>query len=259
MLLVIDVGNTNMLFALHNGTEFVGQWRLKTDSERTADEYFVWLESLLRHAGLSYKAIEHAIISQVVPDCLFHFQRLCRQYFGFEILVVGSQAVSLNLIIEMDRPEEVGADRLVNGLAARNHYGHDLIVVDFGTATTFDVLDQKGAYIGGVITPGVNLSMAALYQAAAKLPKIALAQPGRVIGKSTIPAMQSGIYWGYVSMIEGMCRRIKDEHGRPMRVLATGGLCKLFGRVQGLFDLVNPDLTINGLVDIYRGNKDKIK
>lgn len=257
MLLVIDVGNTNTLFAVWDGQGFPAQWRIKTDGGRTPDEYFVWLSQLMTHAGIERRRVKAAIVSQVVPDTLFNIRGLCRRYFGCEPMVVGAPGVKLGVEVRVDRPSEVGADRLVNTVAGFRRYGPNLIVIDFGTATTFDVVDEDGAYAGGIIAPGVNLSMAALHQAAAKLPRVAVEPPARVIGKSTVECMQSGIFWGYVSMVEGICHRIKAEKGCEMTIIGTGGLSRMFDRAGKLFDHIDPDLTVSGLVDIYRLNEVK--
>ena len=222
MLLVIDAGNTNVVFAVHddNAREvggWRGTWRLRTDAQRTSDEYAVWLTTLLTHAGLREDDISAAVIGTVVPAALYHLRRLCRDWFAVEPLVARAQ-LDWGFEIRIDNPEEVGADRLANALAGHQRFGGPLIVLDFGTATTFDVVGADGAYLGGVICPGINLSLGALHQAAARLPRIGIGRPQAVIGRSTVPAMQSGIYWGYVGMIEGLVARIRAEYGGPMKV-----------------------------------------
>src|SRR3984957_2773396 len=226
MLLVIDAGNTNIVFAVHDGMEWRGTWRLATSAQRTSDEYGVWLETLLTRSGIQTGQIERAVIGTVVPAALYHLRRLCREWFDVEPLVANARK-DWGFAIKIDNPDEVGADRLLNALAAHNHYRGPLVVVDFGTATTFDVVGADGAYLGGVIAPGINLSIEALHQAAARLPRIGIGRPESVIGRSTIPAMQSGIFWGYVGMIEGLVARIRAEYGAPLKVLATGGLAPL--------------------------------
>jgi len=254
MLLAIDVGNTNIVFAVHDGDREHQQWRTATSDTRTADEYMVWLSQLMALDGLTPGDISGAIISTVVPQALFNIRSLCRRYFKCEPLVVGEDALELGISVAIDSPGEVGADRLVNAVAAHNSYEGPLIVVDFGTATTFDVIDASGCYRGGVIAPGVNLSMEALHMAAAKLPRIAIERPEKIIGSGTIAAMQSGIYWGYVSLIEGLVQRISAEFDAAMTVVATGGLATLFGHATPVISHVDKDLTIRGLVAIYQRN-----
>lgn len=258
MLLAIDVGNTNIVFALCAGDEICNRWRISTSGNRTADEYAVWLNQLMSLEGVERATIDAAIIATVVPPTLFNLQHLCRKYFSVEPLVVAVGALDLGLRIDLPNPAEAGADRIVNAVAAHAAYPGDLIVVDFGTATTFDIVAADGSYQGGVIAPGINLSMDALYAAAAKLPRIAVEPPGGdggVIGKSTVHAMQSGVFWGYVGLIEGLCARIISEVGRPMTVIATGGLATLFNRHTAAIDLVDGDLTIRGLIRIHCINK----
>jgi type III pantothenate kinase len=255
MLLAIDAGNTNTVFAVHDGTDMRGRWRSVTKDVRTADEYGVWLIQLLDLQGLKTKDITGAVIATVVPQALFNLRLLCRRYFGVDALVVGDPDVKLGINVRTDRPHAVGADRLVNAVAAHHSYGGPLIVIDFGTATTFDIVGADGAYEGGVIAPGVNLSLEALHQASANLPRIAVERPTKVIGTDTIPAMQSGIYWGYIGLIEGMVARISAEFGAPMKVIATGGLAELFRHATTIFDAVDADITIHGLIDIYKLNR----
>ena len=204
--------------------------------------------------GIEPKHITAAIISSVVPPALFNLRRLCTKYFKRTPLVVGDPEVDLGIVINADRPKAVGADRLVNTVAGYRTYGGDLILIDFGTATTFDVVGTLGSYEGGVIAPGVNLSMEALHQAAAQLPRIAIERPQAVIGRDTIPAMQSGIFWGYIALIEGLVARIKEEYGKPMKVIGTGGLAHLFRHSTTAIEHVDHDLTIRGLRNIYERN-----
>lgn len=253
MLLAINAGNTNFNFAVFDGERLVGEWKAATDAARTADEYFVWLERLMALGGVGVDDVDAAIIATVVPQALFNLRRLCRHYFGSDPLVIGENA-DLGIEIRIDRPEDAGADRLVNAVAAHTHYGGPLMVLDFGTGTTFDVVDGDGNYCGGVIAPGVNLSVEALYMAAAKLPRIAVERPDRVIGKDTLGAMRSGVYWGYVALFEGLIERIEAEFGAPMKVIATGGLAPLFAGATRAFDHVDPDLTMRGLLEIHRRN-----
>jgi len=255
MLLTIDCGNTNIVFALYDGEQQRGVWRISTDHRRTADEYGVWLTQLMDLEGLKRNIVSGAIIASVVPDMLFALKGLVRRYFNCDPQIVGQDGIKLSIPIRLDRPEEVGADRLVNAVAAHQLYGGPLIVIDFGTATTFDVIDSDGGYLGGVICPGINLSLEALYMAASKLPGIAITRPKSVIGKSTVPAMQAGVYWGYISLIEGLVRRIKSEMDKAMKVIATGGLAPLFKEDAGVIDIVDGDLTLRGLAMIYHANK----
>lgn len=254
MLLAIDVGNTNAVFAFWDGEKILAQYRCRTERGRTADEYFVWLQELIRHDGL-HKAVDEVIVSSTVPQLLFNIREMSTRYFGKKALVVGAPDVELGLEVEVDPGTRVGPDRLVNTIAAFERHGGDLIVVDFGTATTFDVVGPKGAYRGGIIAPGVNLSLKALSDAAAALPHVDVARPEKTIGTNTIGSMQSGIFWGYVSLIEGLCKRIAEEYGKPMKVISTGGLAPLFDRVEGLFDEIDRDLTIHGLVAIAERNR----
>jgi type III pantothenate kinase len=246
MLLVIDCGNTNVVFAVREGGTWRGIWRIRTDAQRTSDEYSVWLLSLLEHSGLKRDDIASAVIGTVVPAALYHLRRLCRDWFNIEPLVARS-TLDWGFDIRVVNPAEVGADRLLNTLAAHRHFGGPLIIVDFGTATTFDVVDKDGAYLGGVICPGINLSLEALHQAAAQLPRIGIARPQAVIGRQTVPAMQSGVYWGYVAMVEGLVARIKAEYGGPMQVVATGGLASLVAEGTMVIEQIQPDLTLDGL------------
>ncbi|HTQ71379.1 MAG TPA: type III pantothenate kinase [Acidocella sp.] len=254
MLLVIDAGNTNIVFAVHDGTEWRGNWRLATSAQRTSDEYGVWLEALLRRAGISAHEISSAVIGIVVPAALYHLRRLCREWFDTEPLIARA-SLDWGFEIKTANPEGVGADRLLNALAAHTHYQGPLVVVDFGTATTFDVVDETGAYIGGVISPGINLSIEALHQAAARLPRIGIGRPQSVIGRDTVPAMQSGIYWGYIGLIEGLLARIEGEFGRKLQAIATGGLAPLFAEGTSKFTAIDPDLTLEGLRLLSLRNK----
>lgn len=257
MLLAIDAGNTNIVFAIYDGTDIRAEWRAVTKTARTSDEYAVLLKELLDTQGLKFSDIDAAIIATVVPNALFDLRQLCRRFMKCEPLVVGDADVDLGIAVHMDRPETVGADRLVNAVAAHERYKGALIVVDFGTATTFDVVAENGDYDGGVIAPGANLSAEALHQAAAMLPRVAIQRTQNVIGKDTVPAMQSGLYWGYVGLIEGIVSRIKEEYGKPMSVIGTGGLANLFHKQMTAIDHLDPDLTIRGLIQIYTRNKHK--
>ena len=255
MLLAIDVGNTNTVFAVFDGEEMRGQWRAATDVQRTADEHAVWFSQLMSHHGLKLDDIDHVVLSTVVPQCLSALKLLCEQYCGCTPMVVGEPDVELGIAVHVAQPGEVGADRLVNTVGAHKHYDGPLIIVDFGTATTFDAINEDGSYEGGIIAPGINLSLESLHQAAAQLPRIAVSRPERVIAKSTVPAMQSGIYWGYIGLIEGIVQRMKKEYGAAMTVVATGGLADLFSDGTPAIDHTDPDLTIRGLLKIFNRNR----
>jgi type III pantothenate kinase len=255
MLLAIDVGNTNAVFAVHDGQKTVGEYRCRTERQRTADEYFVWLQQLMQHNGLPQE-VRSVVVSSVVPQVLFNLRVLADRYFHTRAKVVGRPDVRLPVAPRVDPSTQVGADRLVNTAGAFDRYGGNLIVVDFGTATTFDVVDHDGAYVGGVIAPGVNLSLKALHDAAAALPFIDVHKPEKVVGTNTVACMQSGIYWGYVSLIEGVCARIRAERGVPMTVIGTGGLSTLFAQGTDVLQKVDKDLTIHGLVLIDRLNRE---
>ena len=258
MLLAIEQGNTNTMFAVHDGERWIAQWRSATESARTADEYAVWLSQLLAMAGLQLGVFNGCIISRVVPQSIFNLRNLARRYLHVEPLVVGENA-ELGIEVRIDKPSEAGADRLVNALGAHVAYPGDLIVIDSGTATTFDVIAADGAFEGGVIAPGINLSMEALHNAAAKLPRVAIQRPkgNTVIGKDTVAAMQSGVFWGYIALIEGLVARIKGEWGKPMTVVGTGGVASLFHGATDAIDHFDPDLTIRGMLEIYRRNAAK--
>jgi type III pantothenate kinase len=253
MLLAIDAGNTNVVFAVWDGEAWRGRWRIATVADRTADEYAVWLLQLMSWEGLAPADIDAAAIACVVPNALYNLRRLCRDRFGVEPMVTRAE-LDWGFAIRTDNPREVGADRLVNALAARVRYPRPLAVIDFGTATTFDVVDAAGDYIGGVIAPGINLSLDALHRAAAALPRISISRPQAVIGRSTVPAMQSGVYWGYVGLIEGIARRIEAELEQALTVIATGGLAPLFMDGTSAIHHLDPDLTLDGLVLLAERN-----
>jgi len=255
MLLAIDCGNTNTVFSIWDGSRFAATWRIATDHRRTADEYFVWLSSLMMLTKIEAK-ISEAIISSTVPRVVFNLRVLCNRYFDCRPLVVGKPECRLPVAPRVDQGTTVGPDRLVNTVAGHDRHGGDLVLVDFGTATTFDVVDADGAYVGGVIAPGVNLSLEALHMAAAALPHIDVAKPPRAIGTNTVACMQSGVYWGYIGLVEGIVREIRKERPRPLKVIATGGLASLFAQGTDLFHSIEDDLTMHGLVLINDFNKD---
>lgn len=254
MLLAINANNTNTSFAIWDGAALKGSWRIATNGRRTADEYVVWLDHLLSLDGLSRGGIDGAVIASVVPETNFNLLTLCRKYLRAEPVVVGEKGVKLGTRALVDRPEEVGADRLANTVGAHDRYAGPLVVVDFGTTTNFDVVDRDGNYCGGVIAPGINLSLTALHMAAAKLPSVRLSRTERVIGRDTVSCMQSGVYWGYVGLIEGLVARIKAEFDAAMKVIGTGGLASLFAGAIPAIETIDPDLTLWGVRLIYDRN-----
>jgi len=249
MLLAVDAGNTNLVFALVDGGTIKARWRIATDPRRTADQYAVWLHQLLELEGYAKADVTAVIIGTVVPRALHNLEVLASKYFGVEPLIAGQGTAEWPLQLDVDEPQNVGADRALNAIAAHAKHKGDLIVIDFGTATTFDVVGASGAYRGGIIAPGINLSLDALVSAAAKLPRIAIEAPAddSVIGRTTESQMIIGIYWGYVAMIEGLTERMKREIGGPVTVVTTGGLATLFDKHTNAFDVIEPDLTIQGL------------
>ncbi len=248
MLLAIEAGNTNVVFALYDGKEILHSWRCKTDAARTADEYASWLYPLFLKADLDFKHIKETIVSSVVADANFNIKRLCEKHFKCTPIVVGEDDIALDIQIKIKKPEEMGADRKLHAMAVKHYYKYPAIVVDFGTSTTYDVIDANGDHCGGTLSPGVNLSLAALRQAAAALPKISIRKTETVIGKDTVHAMQSGMYWGIVSSVEGMIARISKEMGVKPFVIATGGLSSLFADGTDSIDLHDEDLTMKGLI-----------
>ena len=254
MLLAIDAGNTNIKFALFDGTDIRTRWRIATDARRTADQYAVWLTQLLELEGYQRSDVTAVVISTVVPRALHNLQSLSAKYFNVEAMVAGRSPLEWGMELDVVEPQSVGADRACNAIAAHAAYPGDLIMISFGTATTVDHVDSNGAYKGGIIAPGLNLSLDALVMAAAKLPRVAIEAPesASVIGRTTESQMQIGIYWGYVAMIEGLLARMKAEVGRPVTVIATGGLAILFQQQEHLFDAIEPDLTLRGLALLYQ-------
>lgn len=255
MLLVIDVGNTNTVFALHSGTDWVSSWRSATDATRTADDYAVWLGTLMRMENLELSRIKGCIISSVVPQAKFNFRNLSRRYFDAEPMFVGEPETKLGVPIRIRRPEQVGADRLVAAIGAHILYQGPKLVIDSGTATTFDVVGPDGGFEGGIISPGINLSMRALHDAAAQLPRIAIQKPPQVIGQDTVSAMQSGVFWGYVDLIDGLVNRVKEEYSGSLKVIATGGVASLFEGASETIDHFDQSLMEVGLLEVYRRNK----
>jgi len=254
MLLAIDCGNTNTVFSIWDGEKFLCTMRTSTHHGRTADAYFTWFSTLVKHYDLELD-ITDVIISSTVPRVVFNLRVFADRFFGCRPLVVGKPECSLPADPRVDIGTQIGPDRLVNTAGAYARHGGDLIVVDFGTATTFDVVAKDGAYVGGVIAPGVNLSLEALHMAAAALPHVDIAKPQKVVGTNTVACIQSGVFWGYIGMVREVCARIKAERDRPMKIIATGGLAPLFGQSEDLFDEFEEDLTMHGLTVIHNYNK----
>lgn len=257
MLLAIDSGNTNTKFALCDASGVLYEWRVGADPMRTADEYAVLLAQLFAIEGRAFKDLTACLISSVVPQSVFHLRNLARRYLSVEPLVIG-EGVTLGIDIRIERPAEAGADRLVNVVGAFVAHGGPGIVVDSGTATNFDIYAADGAFEGGIIAPGINLSMQALHTAAAKLPRIEIRNPGHVIGKDTVTAMQAGVFWGYVDLIDGLCERVIAEYGKPMKVIATGGVASLFKGASRMIEFFDPDLNTRGLLEIFKRNGGKL-
>ncbi len=255
MLLAIDIGNTDTVFAVYKGEALVESWRCKTVGTRSGDEYASFLNELFSLAGIKWKKLSDVIISSVVPEANFHIENFCKKYLECTAIMVSHENAAIT--IDIDKPEELGPDRIVNAVAVLEHYQAPAVVIDFGTATTFDVINAKGAYSGGVIAPGVNLSVSALHMAAAKLPSVSIEKPKTVIGRDTVSAIQSGIYWGYVGLIEGVVKNISSEMGEQPYVIATGGLARLFADNIEVIDTVDNELTLKGLLKIYQGHRSK--
>lgn len=254
MLLVMDVGNTNVTLGVFRGQELAASWRLRTEVHRTSDEYAVLLKSLLAGEGLSPSDISEAVLASVVPPLVAVLQESMGKHLGIRPLVVEA-GIKTGVRICTDNPREVGADRICNALAAYRLYGGPAIVIDFGTATTFDVVSEGGDYLGGAIAPGIEVALEALFQHAAKLPSIEFTRPKHAIGKNTVASMQSGLIFGYVGLVEGIVRRIKRELGGRARVIATGGQAEVIVRESSMVEVVAPELTLVGLRMIYELNR----
>ena len=254
MLLAIDIGNTNIKIGIFDGDKLISTWRLTTGVDRSPDEYDSLLYTLLQRQGVPLSKITGGALCCVVPPLVSIFQEVCQKYLGTSLLIV-EPGVKTGVRISLDNPREVGSDRVVNAVASHHLYGEPVIVIDFGTATTFDVVSQEGDYLGGAIAPGINIASEALFTRTAMLPRIELARPKQVIGRSTITAMQSGIIFGYIGLIEGMLRRIKQELRSEAKVVATGGYAYPLAKEIPEIDIINPDLSLIGLHLIYEMNK----
>ncbi|MGK5511094.1 type III pantothenate kinase [Brevibacillus formosus] len=254
MLLVIDIGNSNIVLGLYEGDELQHHWRVSTDRNKTEDEYGMLVKSLFGSVGLGFEQVRGVIISSVVPPLNLTIERMCGKYMQQKALIIGP-GIKTGLNIKYEYPREVGSDRIVNAVAAIHHYGAPLIVVDFGTATTFCYVDERGQYWGGAIAPGIGISTEALFTRAAKLPRIEIAKPASVVGRNTIAAMQSGIFYGFIGQVEGIVRRIMDEYGTRPTVVATGGLATLFANETSCIHVVDQNLTLKGLRLIYERNQ----
>jgi type III pantothenate kinase len=253
MIFVLDVGNTNTVIGVYEGEELKHHWRVETSRNKTEDEFGMIIKSLLEHVGLSFKDFEGIIISSVVPPIMFSLERMCQKYFHLKPLIVGP-GIKTGLNIKYENPREVGADRIVNAVAGIHLYGSPLVIVDFGTATTYCYINEDKQYMGGAIAPGISISTEALYSRASKLPRIEIARPEGVIGKNTVSAMQAGILFGYVGQVEGIVERMKRQSKTLPKVIATGGLASLIGNESDVIDIVDPFLTLKGLHLIYTKN-----
>ncbi|MEH7463465.1 type III pantothenate kinase [Bacillus thuringiensis] len=253
MIFVLDVGNTNAVLGVFENGKLLQHWRMETDRHKTEDEYGMLVKQLLEHEGINFHDIKGIIISSVVPPIMFALERMCEKYFKIKPLVVGP-GIKTGLNIKYENPREVGADRIVNAVAGIQLYGSPLIIVDFGTATTYCYINENKHYMGGVITPGIMISAEALYSRAAKLPRIEITRPSSVIGKNTVSAMQAGILYGYVGQVEGIVKRMKEEAKQEPTVIATGGLAKLIAEESKVIDIVDPFLTLKGLYMLYERN-----
>lgn len=254
MIFVLDTGNTNTVLGVFKEDQLIYEWRIKTDIHKTEDEYGMLIKSLFDHEGISFSEFKGVIISSVVPPIMVALEKVAKNYFRVDPLIIGKENVQSFLKMKYPHPEEIGADRIVNAVSAIKEYGAPLIIIDFGTATTYCYVNEQGEYTGGLIAPGVKISMEALYQKASKLPKIEIQAPPSIVGKSTVTAMQSGVFYGYIGQIDGIINRMKKElHVNP-KVIATGGLAPLFADESATIDVVDSYLTLKGLYEIYQKN-----
>jgi len=258
MLFVVDIGNTNIVLGVFENENIRAQWRMVTEKRKTADEYAIQIRDFFHYEDVRLEQIEGSIISCVVPTLQASFEQMCTKLFGTKALVVGP-GIKTGMPILYDNPKEVGADRIVNSVAAYHRVRDALISIDFGTATTFDVVSQKGEYLGGVICPGIGISLEALFFFASKLPRIEVAKPRGVVGKNTVESMQSGILYGYTGLVDGIVKRIWNEYGRKMKTIATGGLCEMIAAESETIDEVDQSLTLHGLRLLYQLNKTPAK
>lgn len=258
MIFVLDVGNTNTVLGVYDEEILKYHWRIETSRNKTEDEYGMVIKSLLQHEGLTFEQFDGIIISSVVPPIMFALERMCKKYFGIKPLIVGP-GIKTGLNIKYENPREVGADRIVNAVAGIQEYGSPLIIVDFGTATTYCYINEEKQYMGGAIAPGIGISTEALYSKASKLPRIEISRPDGIIGKNTVSAMQSGILYGYVGQVEGIVNRMKAQSKLEPTVIATGGLATLIANESTAIDVVEPFLTLKGLQLIYKRNREQVK
>ncbi|WP_342527505.1 type III pantothenate kinase [Chryseomicrobium sp. FSL W7-1435] len=254
MILVMDIGNTNIVLGVYHNDQLQHHWRMETDRMKTEDEYGMQVKALFQHAGLDFGDIDGIILSSVVPPIMFSLEAMCTKYFKQKPLVVGP-GVKTGLNIKYENPREVGADRIVNAVAGIHYYGAPLIIVDFGTATTYCYINEQGDYMGGAIAPGIGISTEALFSRASKLPRIELTTPGHVVGKNTVSAMQAGIVYGYVGQVEGIVTRMKKAGATQAKVIATGGLAPLIAAETDIIDQIDPFLTLKGLYLLYKRNE----
>ncbi|HLS07099.1 MAG TPA: type III pantothenate kinase [Bacillota bacterium] len=255
MIFVLDIGNTNTVLGVFKDDQLVHEWRIKTDRHKTEDEFAILVKSLFDVQKITFTDIEGIIISSVVPPIMFALEEMCTKYFSIEPLIIGREEVDSQLGMHYPNPHEIGADRIVNAVGAIDAYGAPVIIVDFGTATTYCYVNEKKEYYGGIISPGIKISMEALYSKASKLPKIEIQRPDTVIGLSTVEAMQSGVYYGYVGQVDGIIKRMKQQVGKSPQVVATGGLAPLIAKGSETIDHVDQHLTLKGLYIIYRRNQ----
>lgn len=260
MIFVFDTGNTNTVLGVFKNDQLIYEWRIKTDHHKTEDEFGMLIKSLFDHKGISFSDFKGVIISSVVPPIMLALEKMSKIYFNVKPLIIGKENVNSFLKMRYPHPHELGADRIVNAVGAIEEYGAPLIITDFGTATTYCYINEDKEYVGGIIAPGIKISMEALYKKASKLPRIEIQSPTEVVGSSTVEAMQSGVYYGYIGQVDGLIHRIKTERKTNPRVIATGGLASLIAKDSETIDVVDTHLTLKGLYLIYQKNiQDKVK